>query len=223
MNLLLMRVNARNPNDKRLLPALVKLTEESGATSVMIISMMMVLVTLGAYSISSARINYAFSNKALEWNKKYYECDRQAEVFFMDVDTVLAKAEKQTAQVALQLNSDETEYGIDRILAENAEHIFNELYMQNITSELTSLTAKYPDMAVNEDASVIDMTITIDNSSYIEVKIAVLPFRYSIESQDGEISGVLNESNKRCHILQWSQNQVINDPVQPPLWDGQIS
>jgi len=54
---------------------------------------MLVLVTLGAFAIVSARVNYTFSVKALEWNQMYYALEDKAERYVMEVDALLKEAE----------------------------------------------------------------------------------------------------------------------------------
>ena len=199
------------------------LTEESGASSVMIVFLMLVLVTLGAYTISSARVNYAFSRKAFEWNRKYYECDTQAEEFLMDVDKALAKAERKTAEAAIWPNSSETQYGIHEITPVTAEIIFNNLYKHYLSEELALLSEQYDRMDVNEDLSTIGMIIQAGGKEQIGVKLTVLPLRYAFESIDGEIRGVLKEGGRRYSILEWRQAQMIGaSATQEPLWNGEI-
>ena len=62
---------------------------ERGAVSVQAIFMMLVLVTLGTFAITSARVNYTFSVKASDWNRMYYALEDKAERYAMDVDAVL--------------------------------------------------------------------------------------------------------------------------------------
>jgi len=63
--------------------------KNSGAVSVQAVFMMLVLVTLGAFAITSARVNYVFSMKALEWNRMYYALEDKAERFVKEVDSAL--------------------------------------------------------------------------------------------------------------------------------------
>jgi len=67
----------------------------SGAVSVQAVFMMLVLVTLGTFAITSARVNYTFSLKALNWNKMYYALEDKAERYLKDVDAVLINASEK--------------------------------------------------------------------------------------------------------------------------------
>ena len=70
-----------------------QLKNNSGAVSVQAIFMMLVMVTLGAFAITSARVNYTFSMKSLEWNRMYYALEDKAEHYVGEVDRLL----KETA------------------------------------------------------------------------------------------------------------------------------
>ena len=195
------------------------LTDELGASSVLIIFLMLVLAILGTYSISSARVNYTFSNKTLVWNREYFDCDAQAEEFLMDIDSVLAGAEQKAIKTDLQQGTGEIHYEIEMEM----QNAYDRLYMQNMLMGLQSLFGKYPDLNVSEDGSSIGITMSAGARARIDVKIAVLPLRYSIELIHGEIKGTLTESRKRYMVLEWKHRQIItSDNIQKPLWDGQV-
>jgi len=191
------------------------LADESGASSVLIVFMMLVLVILGAYSISSSRVNYTFSVRALEWKQTYYEREKEAEQFLVDTDIALAEAERKTAEAVL------TGEALN-IIEGNAEQSINKLYKQHVVNELSTLSERYPDIEVNEGGSVITRILPSNEKFQIKVKLAVLPFRYSIDSGNGQVKGVLNEAGKRYAILEWKQLQKISEEAatQEPLWDG---
>ena len=206
------------------------LTEERGASSVMIIFLMLVLAVLGVYSISSAQVNYTFSNKTLAWNREYFECDAQIEKFLMDIDSILAEAEQKTIKEALRQGAGKINYGIDAVTpvdfgeaAAEMQNTYGRLYRRNVLNGLSAFE-QYPEMNVSEDgSSVIDITISVGAKARINAKIAVLPLRYSFESIDGEIRGTLDENRKRFMILEWKQHQIIvSSNTQKPLWDGKV-
>jgi len=197
------------------------LADESGASSVLIIFMMLVLVTLGAYSISSARINYVFSRKSLEWNQNYYECDLEAERFLMVLDRALAESEWETVEGAVG-NRNTGANAINGISYENAGDVLNRLYKTNVVEKLLAISVQYVDMKVQTEGPVVSMTILNDNSA-IDLKIAVLPFRYTYESAEDSVKGVLDDSLKRYSVLEWRQRQITaDDDLLRPLWDGVV-
>ena len=196
-------------------------TDESGASSVLIIFMMLVLVTLGAYSISSARINYVFSRKSLEWNKNYYECDLEAERFLMVLDKALADSEWVTVEGAFGRRTDGVNT-LNNINSENAEDELNRLFESNVVEKLQAMAEQYSNMEVQDDGSVVYMTISKDNSA-IDLKIAVLPFRYTYETADDRVRAVLDDSLKRYSVLEWRQRQItVDDDQYRTLWDGVV-
>jgi len=188
------------------------LSDETGASSVLVVFMMLVLVTLGAYSISSAHVNYIFSERALEWKQAFYECDAKAQDFLMDTDTALAAAEKETAEAVTG--------GISDIPLENAEQDITGIYNQYVLKELSALADKY-DVEIEGDAPEITTVISSDGGSQINVRIAAAPFRYDITSADGVTKCVLNENAKRYRIMEWKEAQkTAPAAMQEPLWDG---
>ena len=189
--------------------------DECGATSVLIVFMMLVFVILGAYSITSAHANYEFSGRALEWKEAYYNCNALAEEFLRDTDNALAAAEKETAEAVLQ--------GDTGSMAANSTQSVNELYKRNVLKELSQLSDKYT-VEIDEERTAVSSLLSIDGGSQIKVCIAALPFRYSIERTDSGIRGALKENGNRCAILEWRQIQRLNDDnaVQDPLWNGVI-
>ena len=191
------------------------INDEKGATSVLVIFMALVLVTLGAYSISSANVNYTFSSRAHGWKQAYYECDAKAEAFLMDADIALAEAEKKTVEAIAGHYAGE--------LDGNAEQAAHELFNQNVIKEISLLSDKY-NVEINEGDMDINTLVSSDKGSQIKVKIRALPFRYSVETSNGEVRGAINGNSKRYAILEWKEMQKANgdNAVQEPLWDGVI-
>ena len=191
------------------------MNDESGAASVLVIFMMLVLVTLGAYSISSANVNYAFSSRALGWKDAYYDCDSRAEMFLMDADAALAKAEKETVEAITLRNA--------HISEEDAGQSTGTLYNQNVLKEISLLSDKY-NVEIKEDDLSISTVISSNSGSQIKVKIAALPFRYSFESAGNGVWAVLSGKSGRFAVLEWKQAQKADagSTAQESLWDGII-
>ena len=191
------------------------LNDQSGATSVLVIFMLLVLVTLGAYSISSANVNYTFSRRALEWKEAFYDCDAKAEEFIMDADIALSNAEKKTAETILGYDAG--------ALEGNAPQTINTLFNQNVIKEISLLSDKYG-VEINEDDMAVSTVVSSNSGSLIRVKVIALPFRYSLDASDNEVRGVLNGDYKRYAIQEWREMQKTSgdNAVQEPLWDGTI-
>ena len=101
-----------------------------GAVSIQVVFMMLVLVTLRAFAIVSARVNYNFSVKALEWNRMYYALEDQAERYVMSVDNALKNAGATAAGTGGDVKA---------------------AYAKAVLDELSALTFMYPGAAVRED------------------------------------------------------------------------
>ena len=71
------------------------LKNKKGAVSVQAVFMMLILVSLGSFSIVSARVNYVFSVKALDWNRMYYALESMAEEYVMETDRVLISVKER--------------------------------------------------------------------------------------------------------------------------------
>ena len=188
---------------------------QSGATSVLIIFMMLVLVILGAYSISSAHVNYTFSSRALEWKRAYYECDSKAAEFLMDTDSALARAESGTAEAVIRHDP-----GIPQA---NAAQWINALYVKNVLKEFALLSDKY-DIEIHEDGPDVSTVVSSGGNSRISVRIAAAPFRYSVTQDGGTIKCALKGNGKRYAVLEWREAQKINgdNATQEPLWNGAV-
>ena len=197
------------------------LFDESGATSVLIIFMMLMLVILGAYSIASAHVNYTFSNRALEWKQGYYGCDSMAEGFLADVDGALAKAEKAAVEAVIGANAVISQDNNAFISSGGVEESLTKLYTLNVLKEFELLSDKY-DIQINENGPDVGTVISSGGNTQIEVRVAALPPRYSIALKDGVVSGVLKGKSKRYKITQWreSEGSITDIPAQEPLWDG---
>jgi hypothetical protein len=71
----------------------IQLISNEGATSILVLFTMIILITLSAFAFSSANINYKFSKKAVLWEKNYYNLDSEGERYLMDVGIALKRAE----------------------------------------------------------------------------------------------------------------------------------
>jgi hypothetical protein len=212
-------------------------SDESGATSVLVIFMMIVLVTLGAYSIVSAHVNYSFSQRALNWNKDFYSCDYLAEGFMKDLDLALAEAEKATAEyvlnggnllesyegVPIELQSQLWEVGIAS--SENARTGLNLLYRHFAYQSVERLRDRYRDLEVSEGLVNVSVNFSIDEgkNSNLRAVVKISPLSFDFSEEEGIVFAIKSPGAKRCEILKWEQwqEEVYEDPTQD-LWDGLV-
>jgi len=71
---------------------------EKGATSVLVIFMLVILITLGSFAITAAAANIRLSGKTVTWNNTYYLLDGEAEIFLSKLDRLLYNAENEAIQ-----------------------------------------------------------------------------------------------------------------------------
>ncbi|MDR3239370.1 MAG: hypothetical protein LBT44_04725 [Clostridiales bacterium] len=204
----------------------------------LVIFMMIVLVTLGTFAISSAHVNYQFSEKALEWNKAYYDCDAQAERFLADYDAVLAAAEKMTVDYILRRGfAQEKDEGVpldlqQRIRAENFSQRdgalagVNLLYSYYIEDEMQSLRVSYPDVSLGPGSADAEIMFQANENalSRLRVQITAAPLRYDFRVHLDTFAAVSQPNATRYQILRWEQCQDAPDvyPTQEPLWGGGV-
>jgi len=156
----------------------------------------------------------------MEWNQNYYECDLEAERFLMVLDKALTDSEWVTVDGAFRRT--DGRHVVNNFSLENIEDVLNRQYKSNVVEKLQVISQQYPDMEVQEEGAVVYMTISKDSSA-IDLKIAVLPFRYTYETVDDRIRAVLNDSLMRYSVLEWRQRQItVNDDLSRPLWDGVV-
>ncbi|MDR1914099.1 MAG: hypothetical protein LBQ68_06420 [Clostridiales bacterium] len=185
------------------------INDESGATSVLILFMMITLVTLGAYSITSAHVNYIFCQKAVEWNQNYYECDKAGERFLADIDSALNEAERRTALNLLGSNNINYD--------QSSQEELSTLYLEYVNEELGKLYQKYHEMNYKNNKITTDVSI---GRFHISIEVEILPLRYLFASS-GDASS--SDETKRYSVTRWEQWQDLQLESTEQLWDGNIT
>lgn len=220
---------------------------EEGATSVLIIFMMIVLVTLGAFSITSANVNLKFSRKSVDLNKVYYDLDASGEKFLHDFDSQLAAAEKkaaeymsekgymsdESAEIPMELQAQLNEKaGKSNNKEENMADIFNSVYLYWSLENLKSLAdEKYSELTImpyTEDGAVLDIFAEfniqsdIQENANLKIGIDVNELNYEIAIVSDNVSGLKNNTS-RYMIVDWTEWQVpFEYDNEIELWDGQL-
>ena len=119
-----------------------------GAVSIQVVFLMLVLVTLGAFAIVSARANYNFSVKALDWNRMYYALEDDAERFVMTVDGILKDA------VAASSSSEQ--------------------YISTVREELEWLDFTYPSLVIATDGDALNVTVNLTSATNENANLRVV-------------------------------------------------
>lgn len=220
---------------------------ENGATSILIIFMMIVLVTLGTFCITSANVNVRFGKKTINLNKVFYGLDTKGEKYLSDIDYALAKAEsdaflymskkgynqpafsnipndlQNNIFVNWPLAEDKTEYG---------KEVFNNIYLYFANENILKLSDLYPNNivmastnnnAISEISTEIDIQSDDDINSAIQISMLIQPLMVEFNAFNDEIEGYLAGKANRYVVEKWKQTR---DPFQyddqPKFWDGVI-
>ena len=222
------------------------LCNEEGATSVLIIFMMIVLVTLGAFAITSANVNIKFSNKAVDWHEKYYVLDSAGEQYAMMLDYALAAAEVASVEYIHDQGYTAPDYeGIsDSVQAELAalwkdggnttalNVIFARLYMEKAYAEISAMSEKFPNSEIRTTRAgdvitnlEVEVNLGVDeNTDYqLCIRLEVQPPAYTFSIQNAGIRARKNFDGARFVVADWYQWQLPKEYVNlQDVWDGSI-
>lgn len=197
---------------------------ESGATSILIIFMMLILVALGAFAITSANVNYKLSKRSLEWNVMYFALDAKGEEYLYVLDGKLAEAEsaayayvkdkkyQTTAQAGIpsQIQGEiYKKYQSGGDTNSSVKEIFEKIYMHYASTYINEVSANYSDFELsevkkgNKDSIINKIVIKSDTPGSemcsLHVSVAIEPVEYTAS---GSSSRTL-----RYKITEWSENQ----------------
>lgn len=220
---------------------------EKGATSVLVILMMIVLVTLGSFAIASATSNIKLSRTSANWNKLYYELDSLGEKYLSDVDACLYRAEMNAISY---INNKEYEglthkelpielhMAIRGIMDEPQNidlayyNVLNIVYYYYADIYIKELSEQYPKNVISSlpDGVKISAIITDiilispkEPDYYLNVSLEVKPLDYTFHNEAGNLS--YNKSDSlRYSVISWQQAQIHPEAASDiQIWDGTIS
>ncbi|MDR2903131.1 MAG: hypothetical protein LBU77_01290 [Clostridiales bacterium] len=218
---------------------------ENGATSVLILFMMIVLVTLGTFSITSANVNLKFGRKTVDMTAVYYALDAEGERYISDLDNALAQAqadafsymkdkayEKNTAE-SLPATLQHAVYNGAADGAMDSETIFNTVYLYMANEKIEQLAEKYPGSVISrleQGEKIAEITaetsIPSDKDANMSLSIGAMiqPLSIETDAATGEITGRLTEGEQRFIIDLWEQKRTPFDYESAPgIWDGVLS
>ncbi len=186
---------------------LQKLNNEDGASSVLVVFMMIILVTLGAFSLVSSNVNIGMAKKAVSSNKVFYNLDAYGEQFICDVDYALAQAEtfateyiagegylKQQYDGLPDVLQNEIVSGFEKSQdkASYGDFILNRLYFYQANKNLSDLKNEYLGIIVmpffddnNNETSVTDIAVDTvllsseNERTSLNISFTVNPLVYS--------------------------------------------
>lgn len=128
-----------------------KFTSEKGASSVLVILLMVILLSLGVAILTSSISNERLALKKKDWLNDYYSLEAQSETIISEIDSILIDAQNSTN-------------------FENSDNLDTNEYMTNVLRSLDDYSQLYGSNVTNFDP-MEDMTyhrIVSDNSLIIE-------------------------------------------------------
>lgn len=147
-----------------------KLKCQKGASSVLIILMMLVLVVFGLATLTTSLATLRLTKKSTDWTTEYYLLEAKAEELIYEVDSVLYDAEKKAVEyleIAAYLDktgklfADEIQSNIsvrynnylsDKMKEKYLEKVFQAVYYKSVVE---GLRGKYPEAEIVYSGSYI--------------------------------------------------------------------
>ncbi|MDR2939684.1 MAG: hypothetical protein LBV08_05115 [Clostridiales bacterium] len=120
--------------------------KKKGASSVLVVFIMIIFVTIGAFVILSANVNLNFSKKVEAWNKDYYLLEEESERFIAAVDSMLLETENEAAAS----------------MGNTGALNFESIYVEILKKKLNMLKNIYPSIEANDD---LELGITFNSKS----------------------------------------------------------
>lgn len=191
---------------------------EKGAASILVILMLLVLVTLGAFAVTSASANLKFSRKAAEWNEAYYELDAMGEQFLAAFDGKLAEAESAARQyVTGGLSGTETEP--DAGIFSNIYLYFADMYIRELAPVYSGLdvSVTYNGLSAESILASLSVEYEPDEGGLRGIRIAVRVKPPEYQETD---SGTARYGIESWYEYQGGDEAYEEPPVQ--LWDGSL-
>lgn len=204
-----------------------KTKKREGASTVLVLFMVVVLVTLGFFTIVSASLNYRLSLKASKWNKDYYALDSQGEALAAKIDDALYNAEQDAVTYVMdyEYKKNSTDkisleaHQINKTLYsgndENVYKVLNNTYKYLAKEYLIPVSEEYYSEIVtlyNDDNSIYSIQFNTDlkkddDETYrLAIKLNVDDILYDIHLDDnGRVVGKKIDFENRYSIKKWQQ------------------
>lgn len=206
---------------------MIKLEKRQGSSTILVLFMIVVLVTLGFFTIVSASLNYKLSLKTSQWNKSYYELDSKGEIIKAKIDEACYRAEQEAVKYVM-VSGYNKKYS-DVAIPEDIHNINKKLYAGNINNVYDVLNNTYKSLAniylkdvedefggevvtlYNEDGSVFSIYYKNilqkdDDSTYkLDIKLNIQDILYDISIEPNEVSGKKVDFKNRYSIEKWKQ------------------
>lgn len=200
--------------------------KRKGASTVLVLFMIVVLVTLGFFTIMSATLNYKLSLKASAWNKAYYELDSQGEAIVAEIDNYLYLAEQDSVKYFMQA---EYKNETTKLISDDIHQTNRRIYNNDIKNSYKVLNNTYKSLAIgyleyvektiggdvivlyNQDGGVYSISYEnvlqkMDNKEYkLSIKLNVVDILYDIYLEGSRVNGKKIDFKNRYVITMWEQ------------------
>lgn len=203
-----------------------KLKKRKGASSVLILYCIVILVLISLLTIMHVSLNYNISYEQSKWNENYYKIDSYAESVVAEIDDALFNAEQQAVNYFIN-----QEYLIENssIIPEDIHNINKSIYNNDVNKSYDILNNTYKYLAIiylqpiqetyggeiltvyNDDETIYSLyyknTFTLENfEDYkLETRISIKDILYDITIEDGIVSGHKIDFKNRYEVVNWSQ------------------
>ncbi len=185
------------------------LKNEKGASSVLVILMMIVLVVFGLSALSSSLAGIRLSDRSFAWSEEYYVLESQAEKTLFEIDRILAKAEEDAINRTIRVyESDRNRYSSGYL-----EEDFRINFLKSAVQGLEKLEDRglIEMSGQNTNEILVFATFSEDeksNSKNIDMGIKVEPPEYEFDTTGEELSGTrVTPGGKRYTVTSWKEWQ----------------
>lgn len=200
---------------------------ERGASLVLVVFMMVVLVSFGILALTSASANMRLSLKTRDWRTDYYALDSRASDIVFAADQLLYEAEMEARDELLILSSAAS--------AEAMKTSFEESYMRIAREKLEGFSYEGEQVLVRDaagGASTFLLEITLESAEksdigqkYLTVQIAIEPPEYLFPTANLADARRADDT-ARYRVAMWMQWQEDFDYEYSntyELWNGLLN
>lgn len=196
--------------------------KRKGASSILVLFMVVVLITLGLFTIVSANINFRLSKKSVTWNQTYYELDSFCEEKLGLIDKALFEAEQEAVKKISE--------NLEQYTKENVYEELNNEYKKISENKLKNLEFNNSEVTIAtfEDTTIdylefgfVEKSLSDENYQInVQLKIKDILYDTNINGGNFELKKIYNEN--RYDIIKWKQYQEIivdEDANKVEIWD----
>lgn len=196
--------------------------KRKGASSILVLFMVVVLITLGLFTIVSANINFRLSKKSVTWNQTYYELDSLCEEKLGLIDKALFEAEQEAVKKISE--------NLEQYTKENVYEELNNEYKKISENKLKNLEFNNSEVTIGtfEDTTIdylefgfVEKSLSDENYQInVQLKIKDILYDTNINGGNIELKKIYNEN--RYDIIKWKQYQEIivdEDANKVEIWD----